>query len=244
MERATRADIFLVDHGYAASRAEAQAAIRAGHVSADGELVRKPAQALREDMQISYRAAHPFVSRGGVKLVSALDRFALSPQGCVCADLGASTGGFTEVLLERGARHVYAIDVGHGQTHARIAADPRVTLREGVNARDLTREHLPEPPEVIVADLSFISLKLALAPALSLAAERAWAVLLVKPQFEVGRSAVGRGGIVRDDVARRAALDDIASWVSGKGWRLLGSIESPITGADGNREFLLGARRG
>jgi 23S rRNA (cytidine1920-2'-O)/16S rRNA (cytidine1409-2'-O)-methyltransferase len=243
MSRAKRADIYLVDHGYAATREQAQAAIRAGHVSADGELVKKPAQKLRDDMQISYRAAHPFVSRGGVKLSAALDQFALSPKDCICLDIGASTGGFTEVLLQRGASRVYAIDVGHGQMSPKLAADPRVVLREGVNARDLARAHVPEPPQAIVADVSFISLKLALAPALFLAAERAWAVLLVKPQFEVGREKIGGGGIVRDEAARNAALADLAAWVVGQGWQVLGSIESPIAGADGNREFLLAATR-
>jgi 23S rRNA (cytidine1920-2'-O)/16S rRNA (cytidine1409-2'-O)-methyltransferase len=243
-ESATRADTFLVEHGYAATRSEAQAAIRAGHVEADGQPVTKPAQKLHAGMNIRYRPAHPYVSRGGVKLAAALDHFGLSPKGCVCLDLGASTGGFTEVLLNRDAKRIYAIDVGHGQFNARLGSDPRVVSREGVNVRDLAPEHVPEAVDAVVADLSFISLKLALRPAFALASNAAWAVLLVKPQFEVGRAGVSRGGIVRDAAAREAALRDIGAWVTQQGWALLGSMESPITGGDGNREYLLGARRG
>jgi 23S rRNA (cytidine1920-2'-O)/16S rRNA (cytidine1409-2'-O)-methyltransferase len=196
------------------------------------------------DASVEYVKPHPYVSRGAVKLAAALDHFGLSPSGLVCVDIGSSTGGFTEILLERGARRVYAIDVGHGQMAAKLKRDARVTTREGVNARDLSVEHVPESPQVIVADVSFIGLKLALPPVLAMAAEGAWLVALVKPQFEVGRFAVGKGGIVKDADAQHAALSDIANWLNGvNGWTVLGSIESPIEGGDGNREFLLAAKK-
>ena len=242
-DRSERADVFLVSHGFAASRAEAQAAIRAGNVEADGQTVTKPAQKLHAGMNINYEAPHPYVSRGGIKLAAALDYFTLSPQGRVCLDIGASTGGFTQVLLERGATRVYAVDVGHGQLHPKLASDPRVKRVEGLNARDLTSAKVPEPPRAITADVSFISLKLALPAALHLAAADAWAVLLVKPQFEVGPLGVSRRGIVKDDALREGALADVTGWVKAQGWQVLGSIDSPITGGDGNREYLLAAKR-
>jgi 23S rRNA (cytidine1920-2'-O)/16S rRNA (cytidine1409-2'-O)-methyltransferase len=238
-----RADLFLVHRGYAKSRAEAQAAIAAGLVEADGEVVRKPAQPLRAGMAIRYQRAHPYVSRGGVKLAAALDRFPLSAKDKICLDLGASTGGFTQVLLERGARRVYAVDGGHGQLHPSLAADTRVTAQEDLDARDLTRAHIPEPVDLLVADLSFISLKLALPAPLDLAAPSAGMILLVKPQFEAGPRAVSRGGILRDAALREDALQDIRRWVSENGWHLLGTMESPISGGDGNQEYLLAAER-
>ena len=242
-DRNERADVFLVSHGFAASRAEAQAAIKAGLVEADGQKIAKPAQRLSESMNISYEPAHPYVSRGGVKLAAALDHFSLSPEGRVCLDIGASTGGFTQVLLERGATRVYAVDVGHGQLHAKLASDPRVKRIDGLNARDLTPAKIPEAPQAIVADVSFISLKLALPPALHLAAEDAWAVLLVKPQFEVGLRGVSRGGIVKDDALREAALAEMTAWIKAQGWQVLGTMDSPLPGGDGNREYLLAAKR-
>jgi 23S rRNA (cytidine1920-2'-O)/16S rRNA (cytidine1409-2'-O)-methyltransferase len=242
--RDERADVFLVAHGYAASRNEAQAAIRAGTVFADGQSVGKPSQIIREGASIRYVPAHPYVSRGGVKLAAALDHFSLSPEGRVCLDVGASTGGFTQVLLARGATHVYALDVGHGQLHSSIAADARVTKIEGVNARDLTPARLPQAPQAIVADVSFISLKLALPPALKLAQPSAWAVLLVKPQFEAGIGALSKAGIVRDEAARLAALEDIGRWIVTLGWKILGTMPSPIAGGEGNQEYLLAATNG
>lgn len=237
-----RADVFLVENGYAKSRSEAQAAIREGLVRVDGAIVGKPSQTLSAHAAIEYAKPHPFVSRGGVKLTAVLDHFGLSSEGRVCLDLGASTGGFTQVLLQRGASRVYAMDVGHGQMDAGLARDPRTVVRDGVNARDLTRADLPEAITAITADLSFISLKLALPPALSLASKGAWAALLVKPQFEVGRGAIGKGGIVRDKAAREAVPADIAGFIATQsGWRVLGHIESPITGGDGNVEYLLAA---
>jgi len=236
-----RADLFLVEHGYAKSRSEAQAAIRAKLVRADGEAIEKPSQSLAAGASIEYAKPHPYVSRGGLKLAAALEKFALSPEDRICLDIGASTGGFTEVLLAGGAAKVYAIDVGHGQLHPKLARDRRVVSREGVNARDLTKQNVPEAPDAIVADVSFIGLKLALPAALALAAPGAWLVALVKPQFEVGRFAIGKGGVVRDAKAQNAALEDIAAWIAASGWTILGHMESPIAGGEGNREFLIAA---
>ena len=239
-----RADVFLVEHGYAKSRTEAQSAIRSGQVRINGQIVHKPSYQMAPGAIVEYIKPHPYVSRGALKLAAALDRFALSPAGLVCLDIGASTGGFTEILLERGARRVYAVDVGHGQLAAKLKRDERVVSREGVNARELNSEKVPEPPQAIVADVSFIGLRLALPPALAMAPTGAWLVALVKPQFEVGRFAVGKGGIVRDAEAQEAALHDLTNWLNGvSGWSVLGHIESPVEGGDGNREFLLAAKK-
>lgn len=239
-----RADVFLVEKGYAASRAEAQAAIEAGKVLANGKPVAKSSQQLSGAIQIEYAPAHPYVSRGALKLVAALDHFDLSPAGLTCLDIGASTGGFTEVLLERGAKKVFAVDVGQGQLHPKIANNPRVVSMEKVNARELAPEMLPGRIEVIVADVSFISLSLALPSALGIAASGAWLVALVKPQFEVGKEKVGKGGIVTDDAARVGALASIADTISSVyGWKVAGTIDSPIAGSDGNREYLIAARK-
>lgn len=241
-ENSQRADVFLVRHGYAESRTAAQEAIAAGTVEADGKKLLKASQKLNVGMKILYAPAHPFVSRGGIKLAAALDVFGLSPEGRICLDIGASTGGFTDILLRRGARRVYAVDVGHGQLHERIKSDPRVVSLEGFDARDLDSARIPERPDVIVADVSFIGLKLALPVALSLAAKGAWAVLLVKPQFELGKGNVPRSGVVKDQALRERALKDIAAWVEVCGWTVAGTMESPIPGGEGNREFLLAAR--
>lgn len=237
-----RADVFLVENGFAKSRSEARDAIRAGLVRAAGAVITKPSQTMPANAAIEYEKPHPFVSRGGIKLVAALDHFGLSPEGRTCLDLGASTGGFTQLLLQRGAARIYAVDVGHGQMHAELARDPRIIIRDGANARELDPVHFPDAVTALTADLSFISLKLALPPALSLASSGAWAVLLVKPQFEVGRGAIGKGGIVRDPAAREAALAGIVDFVATQpGWRVLGFVESPIAGGDGNVEYLLAA---
>jgi 23S rRNA (cytidine1920-2'-O)/16S rRNA (cytidine1409-2'-O)-methyltransferase len=239
-----RADMFLVRNGYAKSRTEAQSAIRSGRLKVNGEIVIKPSRTLDPDAQIEYVKPHPYVSRGALKLVAALDQFELSPQGLVCLDVGASTGGFTEVLLERGATRVYAVDVGHAQMHPRVAGSDRVVKCEGINARALTKEQVPERPMAVTVDVSFIGLKLALPPALSLAASGAWLVALVKPQFEVGRFAIGKGGVVRDAEAQDAALSDLGKWLASQpGWTVVGNMASPIDGADGNREFLLVAQK-
>jgi 23S rRNA (cytidine1920-2'-O)/16S rRNA (cytidine1409-2'-O)-methyltransferase len=244
MKPSSRADVFLVEHGFAKSRTEAREAIEAGHVFDGGRRIVKPSQPLNESAHIKYQPAHPFVSRGALKLAGALNQFDLSPHERVCLDLGASTGGFTEVLLARGAAHVFAIDVGHGQLHSKIANDPRVTSLEHLNARDLARSHIPQAPQAIVVDLSFISLKLALPPALELAAKDAWLIALVKPQFEVGRENVGKGGIVKDTAAQEAALESIKQWLADEmHWAVLGTMDSPIEGGDGNREFFIAAKK-
>ncbi len=237
-------DVLLVQRGLARSRAEAGAAIRAGGVRAEGRLVLKPSQMLAPDAQLRFAPPHPYVSRGGIKLAAALDAFGLSCENAICLDLGASTGGFTQVLIERGAARVYAVDVGHGQLSAQLRGDPRVVSLEGVNARELTALRIPDRPSAIVADVSFIGLKLALPKPLELAAPDAWLTALFKPQFEVGRAHVGKGGIVRDAAVRERALADFAAWLSSeRGWTILGSMQSPITGGDGNCEYLVAARK-
>jgi len=240
----TRADTFLVDSGHASSRAEAQASIRAGLVRIGGDVVDKPSRKVAQDAVVEYRKPHPYVSRGGLKLAAALDRFQLSAENRIALDIGASTGGFTEVLLNAGAARVYAIDVGHEQLHPRLRRDPRVVARDGVNARNLDAQSLPQAPDAITADVSFIGLKLVLPPALALAAHGAWLVALVKPQFEVGLNWIGKGGVVRDEEARDASLADIVKWLGAQpGWTVLGTMESPIAGGDGNKEFLLAAQK-
>ena len=230
-------------YGHGAAKV-GQAAIAAGRVLADGQIVLKPSQPLGDTANIAYEKAHAYVSRGALKLIAALDRFELSPHGLICLDLGASTGGFTEVLLERGAEKVCAVDVGHGQMHSDVTHDARVTAIEGMNARDLSAAQISEPLQAIVADVSFISLKLALPPALAMAAPGAWLIALVKPQFEVGRGNVGKGGVVRDAAAQKGARDGIVEWISSvQGWSVIGHMESPIEGGDGNREFLVAARK-
>jgi 23S rRNA (cytidine1920-2'-O)/16S rRNA (cytidine1409-2'-O)-methyltransferase len=178
-----------------------------------------------------------------VKLAAALDRFALSPADCVCLDVGASTGGFAEVLLERGARRVYCVDVGHGQLHPKLVNTGKVVSLEGVDARELGSARIAERPQVVTADLSFISLRQAIGRALDIAGEGAWAVLLVKPQFESGPGAVSSGGIIRDPAVREAALANVSEWVAAQGWEKIDAMESPITGKEGNREYLLAARK-
>src|ERR1700761_9228663 len=243
-DESRRADVVLVQQGFAKSRTEAQSAIRSGHVRINGETLRKVAQILAPDAAIEYVKPHPYVSRGALKLAAALDHFPLPPENRVCLDVGASTGGFTEVLLERGARRVYAIDVGHGQLAPKLRNDPRVTAQDGVNARELSVKQIPEHPQAVVIDVSFIGLKLALPPSLSLAASGAWLVALVKPQFEVGKFAIGKGGVVKDEVARDAAVDEVTGWIDNQSaWKVLGRIESPITGGDGNQEFLVAAQK-
>ena len=240
-----RLDQALVERGLAPTRARARDAILRGHVTVAGRRAQKPAQSVADGTDIALDdPAAGFVARSALKLIAALGHFGFSPAGLAALDIGASTGGFTQVLLSRGARHVLAVDVGHGQLDPALAHDPRVTSREGLNARDLTAADIAEPPQAIVADVSFVSLKLALPPALALAVPGAWAVFLVKPQFEVGPAALGKGGIVRDLALAERTAQDIAAWLEGRdGWRAIGLIASPIEGGDGNREYLLGARR-
>jgi 23S rRNA (cytidine1920-2'-O)/16S rRNA (cytidine1409-2'-O)-methyltransferase len=238
-----RADILLVERGFFSSRARAQAAIAAGLVSVDGVALNKASEALAKDAPIEAEAPHPWASRGGVKLAAALDAFSLDPSGVVCLDVGASTGGFTDVLLARGAVKVIAVDVGHGQLDPRLAADWRVRFLEGVDGRALTGAMLGELPSAIVIDVSFISQRLMLPHVLKLAAERAWLISLVKPQFELGKAELVKGR-VRGEAALQRACDAVRAAIEAQGWTVLGLIPSPILGGAGAREFLVAARHG
>jgi 23S rRNA (cytidine1920-2'-O)/16S rRNA (cytidine1409-2'-O)-methyltransferase len=240
-----RADQLLVERGLAESRTKAQALILAGLVSCAERRVDKPGEQLAADAALAVKGRdHPWVSRGGVKLAHALDHFRITVDGHVALDIGASTGGFTEVLLARGAKRVYAVDVGHGQLAWKLRQDPRVVVLERVNARYLTYAEIPEPVDIITCDASFIGLATVLPAPLALAAERADLVALIKPQFEAGPSRVGKGGVVRDPEVHREVCERAAVWVSGQpGWSVVGIVASPILGPEGNREFLLYARR-
>jgi 23S rRNA (cytidine1920-2'-O)/16S rRNA (cytidine1409-2'-O)-methyltransferase len=236
-----RADIVLVERGLFSSRARAQAAIAAGLVSVGGAALRKASEEVAEDAPIEAEAPHPWASRGGVKLAAALDAFALDPSGLVCLDVGASTGGFTDVLLARGAAKVIAVDVGRGQLAPRLGAESRVLSLEGLDARALTPEHLRERPDAIVIDVSFISQSLVLPHVLGLAADRAWLVTLIKPQFELGRADIVKGR-VRSEAALERASSKVRACVEEQGWTVLGLIPSPILGGGGAKEFLIAAR--
>jgi len=240
-----RADLLLVERGLVESRSRAAALILAGKVFSGERRIDKAGDMLAEETPLDLRGQdHPWVSRGGLKLVHALDHFGIDPTGRICLDVGASTGGFTDVLLARGAGKVYAVDVGRGQIAWRLRQDPRVHLLEGVNARHLTSAEIPDAPSLITCDASFIGLATVLAAPLALAAASAELVALIKPQFEVGREGVGKGGIVRDPALREAACRRVADWLGEQpGWRVGGIIESPITGAEGNVEYLIAARR-
>jgi 23S rRNA (cytidine1920-2'-O)/16S rRNA (cytidine1409-2'-O)-methyltransferase len=237
-----RIDRLLVERGLFDSRAKAQAAIEAGLVSANNAIVRKASAEISTNARLSATPAHPYVSRGGVKLAAALDHFGFDPRGRVCLDVGASTGGFTQVLLERGAKCVYAVDVGHAQLHESLRGDEAVVSLEQTDIRKLSPALLNDSPDFLTIDVSFISLKLALPPALALVKTPAHLVALIKPQFEAGPSAVKRG-VVRDGTVHAAVCGDIAAFVASLGWRMLGITPSPIEGGDGNIEFLLGAVR-
>jgi 23S rRNA (cytidine1920-2'-O)/16S rRNA (cytidine1409-2'-O)-methyltransferase len=242
MSRRLRADRLLVERGLFESRARAQAAISAGLVAADGVQVRKASDEIACDATLNAAPAHPYVSRGGLKLAAALDRFGFDPKDRVCLDVGASTGGFTQVLLERGARRIYAVDVGHGQLHATLRARPAIVSLEETDIRTLSPSQLGVPVDFVAIDVSFISLKLVLPAALKLVKPAAQLIALIKPQFEAGRGRVKKG-IVRDAAVHKAVCDDIAAYVTLLGWRALGVMPSPIAGGDGNAEFLLGAAR-
>src|SRR3954447_2809933 len=241
-----RADQLLVEQGLAESRAKAQALILAGLVSTAGRRIDKPGTMFAEDTELTLAGRdHPWVSRGGIKLAFALDHFAIDPAGIVALAIGASTGGFTDVLLAKDAALVHAVDVGRGQLAWKLRQDPRVVVHEGVNARYLTREVIPEPIDLITCDASFIGLATVLPAALSLAAERAGLVALIKPQFEAGPAEVGKGGVVRDPSVHRAVCERVSAWIAAQpGWGVIGIAESPVQGPAGNREFLLYARRG
>ena len=242
MPRKDRIDRLLVERGLFESRAKAQAAIEAGLVRAGERQVRKSSETIAVDASLRASAAHPYVSRGGVKLAAALDYFGFDPKGRVCLDVGASTGGFTQVLLERGVKRVYAVDVGRGQLHQSLRARPEVVSLEEIDIRKLSPSLLSEPPDFVTLDVSFISLKLVLPAALALVKSPAQMVALIKPQFEAGRPQAKKG-IVRDPQVHAAVCDGIAAFVAALGWRGFGIIPSPIAGGDGNAEFLLGAAK-
>ena len=241
-----RADQLLVDRGLVESRTRAQALILAGKIFSGERRVEKAGDPLAEDAKLEVRGQdHPWVSRGGLKLQHALAEFVLSPQGRICLDIGASTGGFTDVLLTHGAARVHAVDVGHGQLAWKLRTDPRVVVHEKTNARYLTAETIADPIGALVCDASFIGLATLLPAPLALCAPGAWAVALIKPQFEAGRDRVGRKGVVRDPAVHAAVCERVRQWWAGlPGWVVLGIAESPITGPEGNREFLLAARLG
>jgi 23S rRNA (cytidine1920-2'-O)/16S rRNA (cytidine1409-2'-O)-methyltransferase len=240
-----RADLMLVAAGLVESRAKAQALIMAGLVYAGTARVQKAGDLLPEDVALSVKGQdHPWVSRGGVKLAHGLSHFGFDPAGRTCLDVGASTGGFSDVLLTRGAVHVYAVDVGHGQLAWKLRSDPRVTVLEKTNARHLTAQIIPEPIGALVCDASFIGLQIVLPAGLALCAPGAFAVALIKPQFEAGPEHVGKGGVVRDPEIHAAVCAKIKAWWEAlPGWRVLGVEKSPITGPEGNIEFLIGAVR-
>jgi 23S rRNA (cytidine1920-2'-O)/16S rRNA (cytidine1409-2'-O)-methyltransferase len=238
-----RADLLLVERGLFESRAKARAAIEAGGVSVDGRLVMKASEALDESAEVVAAAAHPWVGRGALKLVHALEAWPVPVAGRVVLDVGASTGGFTEVCLAKGAARVYAVDVGRGQLHPKLAGDPRVIDLQATDARKLTAALVPETPELIVTDVSFIGLAKALPAALALAGGGADLIALVKPQFEVGPERVGKGGLVKDDAARVEALAAVAAFLEDAGWTVKATVDSPIAGGDGNREYLLWATK-
>lgn len=237
-----RLDELLVARSLFPTRARARDAILRGTVTVNGETATKAGEAVRPNADLAVAdPAQRYVSRAALKLIAALDHFALDPAGADALDIGASTGGFTEILLERGARHVTAIDVGRGQLAPRLALDPRLTSLEGLNARYLTAADLAgRVPDFLVSDVSFISLKLALPPALGLAADGAHGVFLIKPQFEAGREAIGKGGLLRDLAEAERVAEEMHAWLDRQpGWRAIGLHPSPIEGGDGNREYLL-----
>jgi 23S rRNA (cytidine1920-2'-O)/16S rRNA (cytidine1409-2'-O)-methyltransferase len=243
--RRIRADHLMVDRELAPTRARAQALILAGKLFSGETRIDKPGQSLADDTALTLRGEdHPWVSRGGLKLAHALDHFAIDPAGLTALDVGASTGGFTDVLLQRGAARVYAVDVGRGQLDWKLRNDPRVVVMERTNARHLTQTEIPEPVDLVVCDAAFIGLETVLPAPLALARPGSRLVALIKPQFEVGKGRVGKGGVVRDPDLHREVCDRITHWLADTmRWRVLGLTDSPILGPDGNREFLVAAER-
>src|SRR6266404_4514156 len=242
----TRLDVALVERGLAETRAAAQRLVMAGLVFSGDRRLDKAGQSIAPDVELEVRGQpHPYVSRGGMKLEKALDHFAIPVAGSIALDVGASTGGFTDLLLQRGAARVYAIDVGTNQLAWKLRSDPRVLSMEKTNIRDVTRKEVPEPIDLIVCDASFIGLRTALPAALVLAAPGAHLVALIKPQFEVGKGRVGKGGLVREPELHKEVCETISAWLARqRGWKVQGVIESPITGAEGNKEFLIAGVHG
>jgi 23S rRNA (cytidine1920-2'-O)/16S rRNA (cytidine1409-2'-O)-methyltransferase len=240
-----RVDQLLVERGLAESRARAQALVMAGLVFSGEKRIEKASTTLAPEAPLAVKGKpHPWVSRGGVKLAHALEHFAIDPAGAVCLDIGASTGGFTEVLLSKGAAKVYAVDVGHGQLDWSLRQDKRVVVLERTNARHLTSAEVPEAVDLVVCDASFIGLRTVLPAPLALAKPQATLVALIKPQFEAGPEKVGKGGVVRDEAVRAEVCETIRRWLAAQpGWHVLGLTESPIAGAEGNVEFLIAARK-
>lgn len=240
-----RVDQALVDRGLAESRSRAQALIMAGLVFAGERKVAKAGETVAADAPLEVRGKdHPWVSRGGLKLVGGLDHFGIDPAGMTCLDVGSSTGGFTDVLLSRGAAKVYAVDVGTNQLAWKLRQDARVIVLEQTNARHLTEAEIPEPIDLLVCDASFIALQKVLEKAIDFVKPSGRALLLVKPQFEAGRAEVGKGGVVRDPEVHRRVVTQAEQWIASHGWRVLGTTESSITGPEGNIEFLLAAEKG
>jgi len=239
-----RVDQLLVERGLAESRARAQALVMAGLVFAGEVKIDKPGHQIAEDAALDVRGRdHPWVSRGGIKLAHALEHFGLDPAGAVAMDIGSSTGGFTDVLLSHGADHVFCVDSGTNQLAWKLREDPRVTVLEQLSARLLTPEHIDRPCNWVVCDASFISLAKVLEVPLRLAAPQCQLVALIKPQFEVGREEVGKGGVVRDPALHARVCEEVRGWAEGLGWDIDGIVQSPITGPQGNVEFLIAARR-
>ena len=239
-----RLDQEMVARALASSRAKAQSLIMEGRVLVDGKPADKPSRKATPSHEIVITGdTKDWVGRGAHKLIAVLDHFELDPSGMIAADIGASTGGFCEVLLERGVEKIYAVDVGHDQLHPSLVKNPKLVNLEGVNARNLTGTHIADPLDLVVSDVSFISLTKALPAALDLCRKGAWLLVLVKPQFEAGREHIGKGGIVRDPAIAQKVREDMEQWIETcAGWRCLGSIKSPIKGSDGNQEYLMGAR--
>lgn len=241
----TRADQALVDRGLVETRSKAQALVMAGKVFSGEQRIAKPGQQITEETALEVRGQdHPWVSRGGLKLAKGLEAFDIDPTGFVCIDVGSSTGGFTDVLLQNGASRVFAVDVGRGQLHWKLRTDDRVIVLEQTNARSLTEEQITEPADIVVCDASFIGLEKVLPAAMELTRKEACLIALIKPQFQVGRGEVGKGGVVRDPELHQRVCNDVRVWIDSlPGWQVLGIVESPITGPEGNREFLIGARK-
>lgn len=240
-----RVDQLLVERGLAESRSRAQAYIMAGNVYSGEQKIQKSGQQVKEDILLEVRGKeHPWVSRGGLKLVKGLEEFGVNVNGRTVIDVGASTGGFTDACLEGGAKKVYAVDVGHGQLAWKIRNDERVVVLEKTNARYLTKEHIPDAPDLIVCDASFIGLQTVLPASMALAQNGCILIALIKPQFEVGKGMVGKGGVVRDPDLHQQVCDKIEQWIrdDATGWQVIGITQSPIKGPEGNIEFLIGAK--